>query len=93
MPLGKFNIEDLAPKLVNYTGADIEAICREAALISMRAEKKSVSKKHFVEAINRVRPTVTKEMMDYYNRMEARLTSGLESVRRTPETLSGIESA
>ena len=52
MPLGRFNIEDLAPQLVNYTGADIEAICREAALISMRAEKKSVSKKHFEEAIN-----------------------------------------
>jgi transitional endoplasmic reticulum ATPase len=93
MPLGKFNIEDLAPKLVNYTGADIEAICREAALIAMRAEKKSVSKKHFEEAINRVRPTITEEMMDYYNRMEARLTSGLESVRRTPDRLSGIESA
>jgi transitional endoplasmic reticulum ATPase len=87
MPLGKFKIEELAPKLVNYTGADIEAICREAALISMRAGKKSVSKKHFEEAINRVRPTITEEMMDYYNRMEARLTSGLESVRRTPDTL------
>ena len=93
MPLGKFNIEDLAPQLVNYTGADIEAICREAALISMRAEKKSVSKKHFEEAINRVRPTITDEMMDYYNRMEARLTSGLESVRRNSEVHSGIESA
>ena len=93
MPLGKFKIEDLAPQLVNYTGADIEAICREAALISMRAEKKSVSKKHFEEAINRVRPTITDEMMDYYNRMEARLTSGLESVRRSSEVHSGIESA
>tara|TARA_B110000008_G_scaffold270568_1_gene300954 strand:+ start:34 stop:2265 length:2232 start_codon:yes stop_codon:yes gene_type:complete len=93
MPLGKFKIEDLASQLVNYTGADIEAICREAALISMRANKKSVSKKHFEEAINRVRPTITEEMMDYYNRMEARLTSGLESVRRSPDTLSGIESA
>ena len=93
MPLGKFKIEDLAPQLVNYTGADIEAICREAALISMRANKKSVSKKHFEEAISRVRPTITEEMMDYYNRMEARLTSGLESVRRSPDTLSGIESA
>ena len=93
MPLGKFNIEDLAPQLVNYTGADIEAICREAALISMRAEKKSVSKKHFEEAINRVRPTITDEMMDYYNRMEGRLTSGLESVRRNSEVRSGIESA
>tara|TARA_B110000003_G_scaffold11864_1_gene11957 strand:- start:566 stop:2797 length:2232 start_codon:yes stop_codon:yes gene_type:complete len=93
MPLGKFKIEELAPQLVNYTGADIEAICRESALISMRAGKKSVSKKHFEEAISRVRPTITEEMMDYYNRMEARLTSGLESVRRTPDTLSGIESA
>jgi len=93
MPLGKFKIEELAPQLVNYTGADIEAICRESALISMRAGKKSVSKKHFEEAINRVRPTITEEMMDYYNRMEARLTSGLESVRRTPDSLSGIESA
>jgi transitional endoplasmic reticulum ATPase len=93
MPLGRFNIEDLAPQLVNYTGADIEAICREAALISMRADKKSVSKKHFEEAINRVRPTINDEMMDYYNRMEARLTSGLESVRRTSEIHSGIESA
>ena len=93
MPLGKFDIESFAPQLVNYTGADIEAICREAALISMRAEKKSVSKKHFEEAINRVRPTITDEMMDYYNRMEARLTSGLESVRRSSEIHSGIESA
>ena len=93
MPLGKFKIEDLAPPLINYTGADIEAICREAALISMRAEKKSVSKKHFEEAINRVRPTITDEMMDYYNRMEGRLTSGLESVRRNSEVHSGIESA
>ena len=93
MPLGKFKIEDLAPQLINYTGADIEAICREAALISMRAEKKSVSKKHFEEAINRVRPTITDEMMDYYGRMEARLTSGLESVRRNSEVHSGIESA
>ncbi len=93
MPLGKFKIEDLAPQLVNYTGADIEAICREAALISMRADKKSVSKKHFEEAIKRVRPTITDEMMDYYNRMEVRLTSGLESVRRSSEVHSGIESA
>ncbi len=28
MPLGKFKIEDIASKLDNYTGADIESICR-----------------------------------------------------------------
>ena len=36
---------------------------------------------------------ITDEMMDYYNRMEGRLTSGLESVRRNSEVHSGIESA
>ncbi len=93
MPLGRFKINDLASSLKNYTGADIEAICREAALIAMRAERKTVSKKHFEQAIERVRPTVTDEMMQYYGRMEAMLTSGLESVRRRPDGLSGIESA
>ena len=92
MPLGRFNINDLASSLQNYTGADIEAICREAALIAMRAERKTVSKKHFEQAIERVRPTVTDEMMQYYGRMESMLTSGLESVRRRPDGLSGIES-
>jgi transitional endoplasmic reticulum ATPase len=92
MPLGRFKLDDLAANLQNYTGADIEAICREAALIAMRAERKTVSKKHFKEAIGRVRPTVTDEMMQYYGRMESMLTSGLESVRRRPDGLSGIES-
>ena len=92
MPLGKFNIDDLVSRLENYTGADIEAICREAALISMRANKKTVSKKFFEQAIDRVRPTVTDEMMEYYNRMESTLTSGLESVKRSSSSNSGIES-
>ena len=92
MPLGKFNLDDLVSRLENYTGADIEAICREAALISMRANKKTVSKKFFEQAIDRVRPTVTDEMMEYYNRMESTLTSGLESVKRSSSSNSGIES-
>ena len=92
MPLGKFKLSDLESKLPNYTGADIEAVCREAALIAMRANRKTVAKKHFEQAIERVRPTVTDEMMQYYDRMESMLVSGLESVRRSPDGLSGIES-
>ncbi len=92
MPLGKFSLDEIASKLENYTGADIEAVCREAGLIAMRADKKTVSRKHFEEAVERVRPTVTDEMMLYYNRMEDLLTSGLQSVRRLPDSLAGIES-
>ncbi len=92
MPLGKFDLESLADKMQNFTGADVEAVCREAALIAMRAEKKSVAKKHFEEAIARVRPTITPDMIEYYNKLEGLLTSGLESIRRKNDTLMGIES-
>ena len=82
----------LADRMQNFTGADVEAVCREAALIAMRAEKKSVSKKHFEQAIDRVRPTITPDMLEYYSKLEAMLTSGLESIRRKSDTLMGIES-
>ena len=91
MPIGRFKIDDLSSSMDNYTGADIEAVCREAALIAMRDEKKTVTKRHFETAIERVRPTVTDEMMQYYSKLEETLTSGLESVRRTSGSVSGIE--
>jgi transitional endoplasmic reticulum ATPase len=92
MPLGKFDVVSFAKKMVDYTGADIEAVCREAALIAMRANKKTITKKHFEDAIGRVRPSVTPEMLEYYEKLETSLTSGLESVKRIGDTLSGIES-
>tara|TARA_Y100001954_G_C15807279_1_gene603310 strand:- start:2020 stop:3129 length:1110 start_codon:yes stop_codon:yes gene_type:complete len=91
MPIGKFKIDDLAGLMENYTGADIEAVCREAALIAMRDNKKTVTRKHFETATERVRPTVTEEMLQYYSKMEENLTSGLESVRRTTASIAGIE--
>ena len=91
MPLGKFSLKDVIGGLDGFTGADIEAVCREAALIAMRAGKKSVSKKHFEEATSRVRPTVTTEMLDYYSKMETRLTSGLSNIKRGRDFGHGME--
>ena len=82
MPLGKLDLSSFAKSMNGYTGADIEAVCREAALIAMRAGRKSISSKHFDEAINRVRPTVTPDMMQYYEKLQDLLTSGLDSIRR-----------
>ena len=74
-----------------FTGADIEAVCREAALICMRAGKKKVTKAHFEEAISRVRPTVTPDMLEYYQKMETRLTSGLTNIKRNRDFSRGME--
>lgn len=92
MPLSKFSMKDIIGGLEGFTGADVEAVCREAALICMRANKKKVTKKHFEEAIKRVRPTVTPEMLDYYQKMETRLTSGLSNIKRNRDTSFGMES-
>ncbi len=92
MPLSKFSLKDIMGGLDGFTGADIEAVCREAALICMRAKKKKVTKSHFEEAIKRVRPTVTPEMLDYYQKMETRLTSGLSNIKRNRDTSFGMES-
>ena len=91
MPLGRFERKHLLNDLEGFTGADIEAICREAALIAMRANKKTVTKGHFLEAITRVRPTVTPDMVEYYSKMEERLTSGLSNIKRTRDTQRGME--
>ena len=87
----QFSLKDIIGGLEGFTGADIEAVCREAALITMRANKKKVTKSHFEEAISRVRPTVTHEMLQYYQKMEERLTSGLSNIKRSRETGFGME--
>ena len=91
MPLGKFSFKDLLTGMDGFTGADIEAVCREAALTCMRAEKKKVTKSHFEEAISRVRPTVTPDMLEYYQKMETRLTSGLTNIKRNRDFSRGME--
>ncbi len=92
MPLGKFNINDLIGKMSGFTGADVEAACREAALITMRAGKKTVTKSHFEEALSRIRPTVTHDMLEYYKKMETQLVSGLSNIKREKDTQRGMES-
>ena len=92
MPLSKFSLKDIIGGLDGFTGADIEAVCREAALICMRAGKKKVTKTHFEDAIKRVRPTVTAEMLAYYQKMETLLTSGLSNIKRSRDTGFGMES-
>jgi len=73
MPLAKdVNINDLAKKTEGYTGADIESLVREAALLSLREsiDSKEVKKKHFEEALKKVRPSVSKPTIEVYKKIE-----------------------
>jgi transitional endoplasmic reticulum ATPase len=73
MPLAKdVNLADLAKKTVGYTGADIEALAREAAMIALRESKeaKQVRNKHFEDAMKKVRPSVSKPLLEVYKKIE-----------------------
>ncbi len=64
MPLDKdVDLDWLVEKTRGYVGADIEAICREAAITALRRDinAKKVTKRDFEEALKKVKRTVTDE--------------------------------
>ncbi|MEB3756550.1 MAG: CDC48 family AAA ATPase [Desulfurococcales archaeon] len=62
------NLLELAEKTEGYTGADIEALVREAALIALREDLSTtiVRMRHFEEALKKVRPSINEQMVRYY---------------------------
>jgi len=72
MPLKDVEIKKIAEKTEGYVGADIEAICREAAIIALREnmEAKEVNMTHFEKAMERVHPSVNKDIKEAYKNLE-----------------------
>ncbi|MBI4451111.1 CDC48 family AAA ATPase [Candidatus Woesearchaeota archaeon] len=68
MPLKDVDIHELASKTAGYVGADIDSLCREAAIIALREdiEAKHVTMKNFESALEVVRASVTKEVEKAY---------------------------
>jgi len=71
------DIKSLAKKTDGYAGADIEAVCREAAILALRKDikAKEISSKFFDEALEKVRPSVTKEVENAYEELGAMFSS------------------
>jgi transitional endoplasmic reticulum ATPase len=69
MPLNKdVDINQLALMTKYFSGADIEGLCREAAMHSLRKDinTKEVTMKDFQEAIKEVGPSVTPDLEKWY---------------------------
>ncbi len=77
MPVKGITSKELAEKTEGYAGADIEAVCREAAMIALREDMKAkeTNKKHFEKALNKVKPSVTKEIEQAYADLSGHFSS------------------
>ena len=77
MPLKKVNLKKYARNMVGYTGADIEGVVREAAILALREndEAKEVTSKHFDAALEEVTPSVTEDTVKYYAELGKKLRS------------------
>jgi len=71
MPLKGVTLTSLAKKTNGYVGADIEAVCREAAIHALRNDMNAsnVVMKDFDAGMDLVRPSVTKEIEKSYEEL------------------------
>ncbi|KSW12161.1 AAA family ATPase [Pyrodictium occultum] len=82
MPLAEdVDLEKIAEKTEGYTGADLEAVCREAAMIAVREAFRKGAKplstvvrmEHFEKALKAVQPSLTPEDIRRYERLAREL--------------------
>jgi len=69
MPLAKdVDLRELARLTKGYSGADIESICREAAIIALRRDinSKEVTFADFKKALKKIGPSITPDMDNWY---------------------------
>ncbi|MEM4488262.1 MAG: CDC48 family AAA ATPase [Desulfurococcaceae archaeon] len=77
-PLGEdFNLHELAKRTEGYTGADIAAVCKEAAMYALREsftkagslQVVKVEMRHFLEALNSIPPSLSKSDVEMYDQL------------------------
>ncbi len=75
MPLAKdVNPASIALSTKSFSGADLVALCREAAVNAMQAKSEIVSNADFAKAIRLVRPSITKDVEDWYESIKKNIT-------------------
>ncbi|MFP4590553.1 MAG: CDC48 family AAA ATPase, partial [Halobacteriales archaeon] len=85
------SLRELAERTEGFVGSDLQSIAREAAMESLRedAEASTVEMRHFREAMEQVRPTMTQELSEYYQRMKEEFRGGVPEggVSREPSRI------
>ncbi len=75
MPLeNDIDLASIAQTTRNFSGADLFALCREAAVSAMQRKSPIISNSDFAQALHVARPSITKEVEEWYESMKKTLT-------------------
>ncbi|XP_034988071.2 ATPase family gene 2 protein homolog B isoform X2 [Zootoca vivipara] len=65
------SLEDIAARANLFSGADLENLCKEAALLALqenKVEATPVKQKHFEKSLEIVKPSLTNEELEFYEK-------------------------
>ena len=75
MPLAAdIDLESIAQSTKNFSGADLVALCREAGVLALQRRSDVISSANFANAIRLVRPSITKDVEEWYESMKKNIT-------------------
>jgi transitional endoplasmic reticulum ATPase len=69
------NMVELAKMTEGYSGADLEALVREAVMLALREDirPRPIESKYFIKAMEYVKPSLTRERLESYERVQEEL--------------------
>ncbi|MFZ0220967.1 MAG: AAA family ATPase, partial [Candidatus Nitrosopolaris sp.] len=75
MPLAnEISLETISQSTKGFSGADLGALCREAAVNAMRRKSDIITNHDFGSALRLVKPSITKDVDDWYESMKKSIT-------------------
>jgi transitional endoplasmic reticulum ATPase len=92
MPIDKsVNLKNLAEETEGYTGADLESLTREAAMLALREDlnTKKVTKKDFDKAMEKVVASVSKSDVERYKQVEQQYLRSAKAALADKATYAG----
>lgn len=76
MPLANdVKLQEISVATQNYSGADLAALCREAAVEAMRKNTLTISNHDFANSLKKIRPSITKEVDQWYNTVKESISN------------------
>ena len=71
MPLSSdVNLKEIAVATQNYSGADLAALCREAAVNAMQNNNAKISSADFAAGLKQIKPSITNEVEAWYEKIK-----------------------